>query len=420
MTDPGALLLAVLLLITLGVGVALGVLIGRSRSAAKSPAPSIGDVAAEIRAAAADSMATSTSQFLAVADERMSRGAAESAAVLAQREEAVRQLVEPLTRALAEVKQEVATAERSRIASHASLAEQVKAMRDASELLRGETSQLTSALRSSQVRGRWGELQLRRVVEAAGMLNRVDFFEQESVRTDDGAQRPDMIVRLAGGKQLVVDAKVAFLGYLEAAEATDPDARAAGMAAHARQVRAHIDSLAAKKYWEQFTPTPEFVVMFLPAEAFLHAALDVDPTLFERAIESNVILATPMTLLALLRTVAYTWRQEALAQNAQQVLDLGRELHSRIATMGGHFAKVGRAIESAGAAYNSTVASLETRVLVSARRFATLDVVDADLPNPSPAKLELKNLSAGELVASEEQGVVAIEDARESAHLDAP
>ena len=234
------------------------------------------------------------------------------------------------------------------------------------------------------MRGKWGELQLKRVVEAAGMLAHVDFVEQDQVRTDDGLLRPDMVIRLAGGKNVVVDAKVAFLGFLDAAQATDERVRTERLAAHARHVRAHVDDLAGKRYWDQFAPAPEFVVMFVPAESFLHAAAEQDPLLIEYAFERNVVIATPTTLLALLRTVSYAWRQDALASNAQAVLSLGKELHGRLATMGSHLAKLGRAIDSAAGAYNQTVSSLETRVLVSARRFADLHVVDGGPADARP------------------------------------
>jgi len=271
-----------------------------------------------------------------------------------------------------------------------------------------ETGQLVTALRSSQVRGRWGELQLRRVVEAAGMLDHVDFVEQQTTRSDDGLQRPDMVVHLGGGKQVVLDSKVAFLGYLEAVQATDDGVRAERMAAHARHLRRHVDDLATKAYWEQLSPAPEFVVMFVPAEPFLHAALEVDPGLYEYAMERNVVIATPMTLVALLRTVAYTWRQEALARNAQQVLTLGRELHGRLATLGGHVGRLGRQLDGAVRAYNDSVSSLESRVLVSARRMADLKVTDDSLEAPTPVDQVTRQLQAPELVASDELRLVTL------------
>ena len=361
------------------------------------------------RAVAADALAQNNEQFLALADQRLRAGQQTHAVEVAEREEAVRRLVEPLNRTLEQVRAELGTAERARLTGQAALVEQVRAVRESSDLLRTETADLVTALRSSQVRGRWGELQLRRVVESAGMLAHVDFVEQPQVRTDDGPLRPDMVVRLAGGKSIVVDAKVAFLGYLEASQARDEAVRTARLAAHARHVRRHVDDLAGKRYWDQFAPAPEFVVMFVPAEAFLHAALDQDPALFEYAVERHVIIATPTTLLALLRTVAYSWRQDALAANAQQVLDLGKELHGRLATLGGHLARLGRALDGAAGAYNQTVSSLETRVLVSARRFRDLDVVDADLPTPPLANPRLSAVADPGTPAPAPDGVVPID-----------
>ena len=365
----------------------------------------------QFRALAADALRANSEQFMVVAEERLKRSQEAGAAELSQREDAVKQLVEPLTRTLDQVKNEVLTAERARLQAQSALAEQLRGMRESSDLLRSETTHLVTALRSSQVRGRWGEIQLRRVVEAAGMVEHVDFVEQSQVRTDDGRLRPDMLVQLAGGKNVVIDAKVAFLGYLDAVQAQDDTVRAERMAAHARHMRKHIDDLAAKEYWEQFSPTPEFVVMFVPAEAFLHTALEVDPTLIEHAMEHNVVLATPMTLVAMLRTIAYAWRQDALAANAQQVLTLGRELHGRLSTLGGHVGRLGRQLDGAVRSYNETVSSLESRVLVSARRLAELKVTDAELEPPAQIDRAARQLQAPELVASLGQRVVAIEDA---------
>ncbi|QZN86382.1 DNA recombination protein RmuC [Cellulomonas sp. C5510] len=427
MTD---LALVVALAGSLFVGVAVGWLAASGRSAARLRAAEVeaarwrasaevrgelGGTAGEerqadrFRALAADALAQSSEQFLALAHQSLAARHQEQSGDLAQREQAVRALVDPLARTLDAVRAELRTAEQARAQGDAALGEQVRQMREEAGRLREETARLVTSLRSSQVRGRWGEVQLRRVVEAAGMLPHVDFVEQDQVRTDDGLLRPDMVVHLAGGKRVVVDAKVAFLGFLEAVEATDAAERQRRTAAHARHVRAHVDQLAAKRYWDQFAPAPEFVVMFVPAEAFLHAALDVDPGIVERAFEQNVVIATPMTLLALLRTVAYAWRQDALADNAQAVLDLGKELHGRIATLGGHLSKVGRAIDGAATAYNQSIASLESRVLVSARRFADLRVVDTDLPTPQPVERRLSVVTAPELVAWEEARVVGLD-----------
>jgi DNA recombination protein RmuC len=423
MTD---LALVIALAGALLVGVAVGWLVASARAAERlrtaevdaarwRTAAELGGAAGEehqadrFRALAADALAASGEQFLALAHQSLAARHQEQSGDLAQREQAVRAMVDPLARTLDAVRAELRTAEQARVQGDAALGEQVRQMREEAGRLREQTAQLVTSLRSSQVRGRWGEVQLRRVVEAAGMLPHVDFVEQDQVRTADGLLRPDMVVQLAGGKRVVVDAKVAFLGFLEAAEATDPAERERRMAAHARHLRAHVDQLAAKRYWDQFSPAPEFVVMFVPAEAFLHAALDVDPGIVERAFEQNVVIATPMTLLALLRTVAYAWRQDALATNAQAVLDLGKELHGRIATLGGHLSKVGRAIDQAATAYNQSVASLESRVLVSARKFADLKVVDGELPTPPSVERRLSVVTAPELVAWEEQRVVGLE-----------
>jgi DNA recombination protein RmuC len=230
------------------------------------------------------------------------------------------------------------------------------------------------------------------------------------VSTDDGVKRPDLVVRLAGGKNVVVDAKVAFIGYLEALEARDDATRTSRLKAHARHLREHIDGLSKKTYWEQFQPTPEFVVMFVPAEVFLSAALEEDPTLLEHAFARDVVIATPQTLITLLRTVAYTWRQEALAANAQQVYELGRELHGRLATMGSHLAKLGTGIEGAVKAYNSTISSLESRVLVTARRLTELKVTDDVLLTPPQIEVATRQLEAPELVASATEALVVLDE----------
>jgi DNA recombination protein RmuC len=246
--------------------------------------------------------------------------------------------------------------------------------------LQRETRSLSTALRKPQVRGRWGEMHLRRAVELAGLVDRCDFDEQ--VRLDDGAQRPDLVVNLVGGRRVVVDAKVPLDAYLDATSTDDPEARDAHLARHARQLRTHVDGLAAKAYWRSLPETPEFVVLFVPAEAFLSAALDTDPRLLDHAAERKVVLASPTTLIALLRTVAHGWSHEALAARARDIHRLGRELHARLSTLSGHFDQLGRSLDRAVGHYNHAVGSLESRVLVSARRFNELSVTDADLPAP--------------------------------------
>ena len=349
-------------------------------------------------------------EFLQLAGERFKSSEERASAELEKRRTAIEALVKPLSEQLGKVEQQANLLERNRADAYAELREQVKGMSTTSEQLRTETSQLVAALRAPQVRGRWGELQLRRVVESAGMLEHVDFSEQESATTADGTLRPDLVIRLAGGKNVVIDSKVAFNGYLEAMEARDEATHRARIDAHARHLKTHIDSLGAKKYWDQFSPSPEFVIMFVPAEVFLNAALERDPTLLEHAFARNVVIATPATLVAMLRTVAYTWRQEALAENAQQVLDLGKELHSRLSTMGSHLAKLGRQLDGAVKAYNEGVSSLESRVLVTARRMADLKVVSTDLEAPAQIERVARQVQAPELMASADDALVAIED----------
>lgn len=289
----------------------------------------------------------------------------------------------------------------SGVAWQTRLQAQVESVRLTGEALRRETQGLATALRRPQVRGQWGEMHLRRSVELAGMVERCDFTVQTSVRSDDGMLRPDLLVRLAGGRQVVVDAKVPLDAFLQATEADangDDSAATAHLHRHAAQVRGHVDALAAKTYWRQFAPTPEFVVMFVPGEAFLSHALEADPTLLEYAAARQVIPATPTTLIALLRSVSYAWSQETLADGAREVLQVGRELYDRLATMGRHLDKLGRSLTGAVGAYNETVGSLESRVLVSARRMRGLEVGSDDPLSPAPVQEAVRPLGAPELV----------------------
>jgi DNA recombination protein RmuC len=297
---------------------------------------------------------------------------------LLMRDASLATMVAPLRESLAHVAHQLGEVERGRAASDAALREQVHAMAGTSEVLRAQTTNLLTALRAPHVRGRWGEMQLERVVEAAGMTEHVDYVTQETVNADGVRLRPDLVVRLTGGKHVVVDAKVALSAYLEAVEAPDEQTCDARMKAHARQLRTHVDALAAKSYWAQFTPAPEFVVCFIPADAILDAALREDPTLLEHAFTSDVVLATPSTLVALLRTIAYSWRQESLAANAREVHELGRDLYRRLATLGGHFDKLGRSLGGAVGAYNEAVGSIERSVFTKARQLSVLGVVGPD------------------------------------------
>ncbi|MFE9959828.1 DNA recombination protein RmuC [Micromonospora sp. NPDC005299] len=316
----------------------------------------------------------------------------------AQSQEAVARAVAPLHDTLRRYEQRVAELERDRVDAYAELREQVRSMSAVSGELRTETKQLVAALRAPQVRGRWGEHQLRRIVEAAGMLEHCDFNEQVTAATDHQGVRPDLVVRLHGGRTVVVDAKAPFDAYLTAMEARDERGRDTHLDAHARHLRAHVDGLAAKTYWAAFDQTPDFVVLFVPADPFLDVALQRDPSLLEHAFARNVVLATPATLVALLRTVAYSWRQEALARNAATVHSLARELYGRLSTLGDHVGKLGGALGGAVTAYNRAVGSLEARVLVSARKLAELGVSDQELAAPAQVELAPRQPQAPELV----------------------
>jgi DNA recombination protein RmuC len=320
---------------------------------------------------------------------------------------AVAQAVAPLHDALHRYESRVAELERDRLGAYEALREQVRGMYAVSGELRTETRQLVAALRAPQVRGRWGEHQLRRIVEAAGMLEHCDFTEQVTTTTDDGVVRPDMVVRLHGGRQVVVDAKAPFDAYLAAMEARDESTRDDQLDHHAKRLRAHVDSLAAKSYWAAFEQSPDFVVLFVPADPFLDAAMQRDPTLLEYAFTRNIVLATPATLVALLRTVAYAWRQEALARNAVVVHTLAKELYSRLSTMGDHLAKVGTSLGGAVTSYNKAIGSLEARVLVSARRLAELGVSAEELTTPAQVEVAARALQAPELVDSEYASLLA-------------
>lgn len=288
--------------------------------------------------------------------------------------------------------------EQHRVSWQSQLKQQVDEVRHSTESLRRETSSLSTALRRPQVRGRWGELHLRRAVEISGMVARCDFDEQVSVRNDDGLLRPDLVVNLAGGKHVIVDAKVPLDAFLDATSADYDEERDAHLTRHARQLRQHVDVLAGKSYWRNLPATPEFVVLFVPGESFLSAALEAEPSLLEYAAARKVVLATPTTLIALLRTVAYAWTQQSLADKAREIHELGRELHDRLGTMGSHLDKLGRSLTGAVTAYNKAVGSLETRVLVSARKFTELEVGDADLSTPEAVSESARPLTAAELV----------------------
>ncbi|MQA79065.1 MAG: DNA recombination protein RmuC [Streptosporangiales bacterium] len=345
-------------------------------------------------------LAQSNEQFLRLADERFKEAQTKATGELDQRRQAVEHMVAPLKDTLAKVEAQLRELEQARVAAYHSLTEQVGLVRQTGEHLRHETASLANALRAPQVRGRWGELQLERIVELAGMSEQCDFTRQGTVDTDDGQRRPDLVVHLAGGKSVVVDSKVPLSSYLEAVESTDETRRRGHLGAHARNLRRHVDQLAAKEYWAAFSPAPEFVVLFVPGEAFLAPALEHDPQLLEHAMSRHVVIATPTTLMSMLRTVAYAWQQAALTDNAREVFDLGRQLYDRLGKLGDRVDGLGKAITRVVSAYNGTVASLETRVLVSARRMRDLQLVEGDLPTPRPVEETPRAPSTAELVES--------------------
>ena len=358
----------------------------------------------------ADALAKNNLSFLELA--RSTLEAQQAAALTAaktdldKRQLAIGELVAPVRTSLEKFELQIQGIEKSRIDAYATLTEQVRAMADAQGALRLETGNLVKALRAPQTRGRWGELQLKRVVEMAGMLDHCDFFEQESTNTEEGRLRPDMVVKLPGGKNIVVDAKAPLAAYLEALEATDEEEKKRKLADHARQVRDHLRKLGQKSYWEQFQPSPDFVVLFLPGEMFYSAALEADPSLIEAGVDARVILATPTTLIALLRAVAYGWTQQALTENAERIRQLGRELYERIATVTEHWSRVGKNLGEAVGAYNKSVASMETRVLVSARKFRELKVAseDKEIGDLNPVEVLPREVQAQELLPGDAAG----------------
>ncbi|MDR3640297.1 MAG: DNA recombination protein RmuC [Humidesulfovibrio sp.] len=349
------------------------------------------------KALSADALKHNNVSFVELAKAHLSTFQEAAKGDLELRQKSIEGLVKPIKDSLTQVDARIQDMEKSRQNAYVELCQQVKFLASDQVDLKKETRKLVEALRRPTVRGRWGEMQLRRVVELAGMVGYCDFSEQTSVTTEEGRFRPDMVVRLPGGKNVVVDAKAPLEAYLNAYESQDEDARKHNMQSHARQIRDHLSKLGQKSYWEHLKPTPEFVVMFLPGEIFFSSALEHDPSLIEEGVEKGVIVASPTTLIALLRAVAYGWRQEKVAESAQQVSELGRELYKRIVTLSEHFARVGKGLSGAVDAYNKTVSSLESRVLVQARRFKELAAApEKELPALEPLEVTAREVQPGE------------------------
>lgn len=346
------------------------------------------DLAGAFQALSGEALKQNNEAFLNLAKTSFQTLHAEAKGDLAQRQQAIDELVKPLTESLHRYDEQIRHLEQSRQLAYGGLDQHLKSLAETQQRLQQETQNLVSALRAPSVRGRWGEITLKRVAELAGMVAHCDFIEQESVTSDDGRLRPDMVVQLPGGRQVIVDAKTVLAGYLEAHEATDDEHRLEGLRRHAAQVRSRMNELSLKAYWSQFEQAPEFVVLFLPGEQFLGAALEQDPKLIEDGFAQGVVLATPTTLMALLRAVAYGWRQEQLTAHAEEAGRLGKDLYERMAVLTEHLNDVGQALGKSVLAYNKAVGSLETRILPAARRFKELGVSsDKDIPSLGPVEV---------------------------------
>lgn len=341
------------------------------------------------KALSADALRSNNQSFLELARETFGKLHQQSADELGKRQQAIDSMVKPLKESLEKVDAKIGEIEKARSAAYGQLSEQLKSLTTTQGQLQAEAAKLSTALRSTTTAGTWGELQLRRVVEMSGMASYCDFTEQQT----SGSLRADLVVRLPGGQQVVVDAKAPNDAYREAANASDDAVRTAKLAEHAAKVRGHIDALGGKDYWAQFQPSPEFVVLFLPGDQFLSGALQADPSLIDRAIAKKVLLATPATLIALLKAAAYGWRQEDVSRNAQIIADLGRALYDRIAGFADNLDKVGRGLETASKAYNSAVGSFEQTLLPGARKFSELGAKGVkDLPAPAPVETSPRDI----------------------------
>ena len=363
----------------------------RQRRAAQAMEAQLGASFAQL---ANSALRHNSDQFLTLARESLAREQLSAQSVLRERETALGQMVEPIRKALEKSEQQLAGMERERRDAFTSLRTQIEQLTLGQGALQRETRNLVGALRRPEVRGRWGELTLRRVVELSGMSEHCDFTEQSSITTAEGVQRPDLIVHMSDGRDLVVDAKTPLDAYLDATEAQTDEARAAALARHAQQVEARVRELAGKAYWNQFKQSPEFAVLFLPGDQFLSAALAERPELLENAMRQSIVITTPSTLMALFKAVSYGWRQARVAEHAAKILELGQDLHRRLATFAGHLERTGQRLSSAVEAYNSAVGSLERQVLPQARRFTELGAVSGEpLAAPEPIQQLVRSSS---------------------------
>jgi DNA recombination protein RmuC len=323
---------------------------------------------------AGDALKDSNRSFLQLAQETLKQFHIQAKGELDQREKAVENLVKPIHEALKKTEDQIREIEKERKQAYGSLNKHLENMSHTQQQLQDETRNLVKALRRPEVRGQWGELTLKRLVELAGMVEHCDFYEQENINTDEGRQRPDMIVRMPGKREIVVDAKTPLDAYLNAIEANQDDARVKYLEQHARNVRERVRELASKKYWEQLSSTPDFVVLFIPGDQFLSTALDIDRDLLENALQQRVILATPTSLVALLRAIAYGWRQEQLAENADEIRVAGEDLYKRLAVFSEHLAKVGRSLDGAVGNFNKAVGSFDSKVMTGAKKLADMGI----------------------------------------------
>lgn len=354
-------------------------------------------------AMASEALKHNSGEFLKLAQENLKAFHVHAEGSLTQREKAVENLVKPIREALEKTEVQIRRMEHERKEAYGSLTKHLETMAESQRLLQGETRNLVQALRRPEVRGQWGELTLKRLAELAGMVDRCDFYEQEQVQTDAGRQRPDMIVRMPDGREIVVDAKTPLDAYLSAIEAGDDDTRKRELERHARKVRERVRELSGKAYWQQFRNAPDFVVLFIPGDQFLTAALDHDRSLLEDALAAKVILATPTSFVALLRAVAFGWRQEALTENAERIRELGEDLYQRLGTFAEHLVKVGKSLDASVSAYNKAVGSFDTRILPGARKFTELGIsAKTEVAELEQIERAARNVQSGDAAAASE------------------